>query len=173
MKFDSASGKIEWINSRLYLTNNQQLIQHSASAEGLFYNNAQLEYRNQTGNPVFYTNWNNGNGYFSGNVGIGVSTPVAPLTFATQVGKKITLYRGGTGDAGLSVFSNELRIASDNNNADITFGYDNLTSGFTERMRVKGNGNGGLNFFMERRYRHALWIRRAGRHTTIVYKDWH
>ena len=143
ISFDSASGKISWTNSHLYLPANQQLIQHSASAEGLFYNNSQLEYRNQLGNQVFYTNWSNGNGYFSGNLGIGVTPAFAPLTFPSLTGKKITLYRS-SGDAGFSVFGNELRISSDYNNADITFGYDNLASGFTERMRIKANGNVGI-----------------------------
>ena len=143
ISYDTTSGNITWSNSHLYLPVNQQLIQHSASAEGLFYNNSQLEYRNQLGNQVFYTNWSNGNGYFSGNLGIGVSPTFAPLSFPAFLGKKITLYRS-SGDAGFGVFGNELRISSDYNNADITFGYDNIASGFTERMRVKANGNVGI-----------------------------
>jgi hypothetical protein len=79
LSYDSASGKISWTNSHLFLPNNQQLIQHSASAEGLFYNNSALEYRNQFGNPVFSTNWNTATGYFGGNVGIGTSSPAARL----------------------------------------------------------------------------------------------
>ena len=77
--YDSGSGNINWNNSHLFLPNNQQLIQHSASAEGLFYNNSALEYRNQFGNPVFSTNWNTATGYFGGNVGIGTSSPAARL----------------------------------------------------------------------------------------------
>jgi hypothetical protein len=79
LSYDSASGKISWSNSYLYLPNNQQLIQHSASAGGLFYNNSALEYRNQFGDPVFSTNWNTGTGYFGGNVGIGTTSPGAKL----------------------------------------------------------------------------------------------
>ena len=84
--YDSASGNFLWNNSSLSLNNsrfyvpaNQQLIQHSASAEGLFYNNSALEYRNQFGNAVFSTNWNTATGYFGGNVGIGTTTPAARL----------------------------------------------------------------------------------------------
>ena len=77
--FDSATGKITWHNSQLFVPVNQQLIQHSASAEGLFYNDFQLEYRNESGFPVFFTNWNTGTGYFAGNVGIGTSSPFAKL----------------------------------------------------------------------------------------------
>ena len=77
--YDSVSGKLLWVNSNLYVPVNQQLIQHSASAEGLFYNNSGLEYRNQFGTPVFSTNWNSGIGYFGGNVGIGTLTPAARL----------------------------------------------------------------------------------------------
>lgn len=76
-----------------------------------------------------------------GNIGVqGNTDPQAPLSFAASLGKKISLYRGNTGDAGFGVFANELRINSDYNGADITFGYDNLTNGFTERMRVKASG---------------------------------
>src|SRR4051812_11247436 len=47
MDFDSATGKFTWSNARLWVPVNQQLIQHSASAEGLYYTSARLEYKNQ------------------------------------------------------------------------------------------------------------------------------
>jgi len=80
----------------------------------------------------------------NGNVGIRNINPTSPLSFTNTTGKKISLYPGGTGDAGFGVFPNELRINSDNVSADITFGYDNFSSGFFEKMRVKGNGNVGI-----------------------------
>lgn len=80
----------------------------------------------------------------AGNFGIGLNNPSVPLSFANTLSKKISLYHGASGDAGLGVFANELRINSDYNGADITFGYDHYTNGFTERMRVKGNGNVGI-----------------------------
>jgi len=76
---DSVTGRIGWNNSRLYLPVSQQLISHSASAEGLYYNNPTLEYRNQFGNPIFSTNWNTGVSYFMGNVGIGTISPMGRL----------------------------------------------------------------------------------------------
>ena len=78
------------------------------------------------------------------NVGIGTNNPTRPLSFTTSLGKKISLYPGVSGDAGFGVFGNELRMHSDHPGADITFGYDNYTTGFTERMRIKGNGNVGF-----------------------------
>lgn len=75
--YDTTSGKISWTNSNLFVTTPQYLMKHSASAEGLYSNGAQLEYRNQLGNPIFYTNWSNGNGFFSGNLGIGITNPTA------------------------------------------------------------------------------------------------
>jgi len=79
-----------------------------------------------------------------GFVGIGNTDPQSPLSFPAALEKKISLYPGATGDAGFGVFANELRINSDNANADITFGYDNFSSGFAERMRIKGNGSVGI-----------------------------
>lgn len=76
----------------------------------------------------------------NGNVGIGQSNPQVPLHFATVLGKKISLYRGPFGDAGFGVFGNELRMHSDYNGADITFGYDDFTNGFVERFRMRSNG---------------------------------
>jgi hypothetical protein len=77
----------------------------------------------------------------NGNFGIGTTTPTRPLSFPAVLGKKISLYPGASGDAGMDVWGNELRLHSDYSGADITFGYDNYTAGFTERMRVRGNGD--------------------------------
>jgi hypothetical protein len=77
------------------------------------------------------------------NVGIGTISPNAPLGFAPVLGKKITLYPGGTGDVGFGVQGNLLQIYADHPNADIAFGYDQAGT-LTERMRVKGNGNVGI-----------------------------
>ena len=67
------------------------------------------------------------------------------LQFPNTLSKKIILYAGTTGDANLGVFGNELRISSDYNNADITFGYDNRATSNTELMRLKAsNGNLGI-----------------------------
>ena len=77
-------------------------------------------------------------------MGIGVTVPTNPLSFANTIGKKVSLYPGTTGDAGLGVYNNEMRMYSDHSNADITFGYDNLVNGFTENVRMKGNGYVGI-----------------------------
>lgn len=79
-----------------------------------------------------------------GNIGIGNLSPAAPLSFSNVLGKKISLYPGSTGDAGFAVFANELRQYTDHANGNITFGFDNYTNGFTERMRIKANGNVGI-----------------------------
>ena len=80
----------------------------------------------------------------NGNVGLGIGTPTSPLSFPAVLSKKISLYPGATGDASIGVFGNELRINSDNSNADITFGYDNFIDGFSEKMRIKADGNVGI-----------------------------
>lgn len=80
----------------------------------------------------------------TGNIALGDFNPTRPLSFPATLEKKISLYPGTTGDAGFGVFGNELRINSDNSNADITLGFDDYQNGFTERMRIKGNGKVGI-----------------------------
>lgn len=80
-----------------------------------------------------------GNGY----VGIGTSNPNAPLTFPASLEHKITLYPGATGNVGFGVRGNLLQIYADHPNADIGLGYDQFGT-FTERMRIRGNGNVGI-----------------------------
>ena len=103
-------------------------------------NDNHLGFFSNTAGVGFGLTMNTNNGF----VGIQVPVPQVPLHFATAIGKKISLYRGPSGDAGFGVWGNELRIHSDYNGADITFGYDNLVNGFTERFRVQANGNATL-----------------------------
>jgi hypothetical protein len=87
----------------------------------------------------FGMNTTNGNVKIMGRLGIGTTTPNAPLSFPPALGKKITLYPGTTGDVGIAVQGNLLQIYSDNPNADIALGYDQAGV-FTERFRVRANG---------------------------------
>ncbi|MFM9909753.1 MAG: hypothetical protein ACKVOW_10410 [Chitinophagaceae bacterium] len=149
MTFDSLGGKIEWRGANLYVPVSQYLIQHSAAADGLFYNNTapisgQLEYRNELGNPVFFTNFLNGNGYFKSNLGIGNSTPKFPLSFNGTLGDKISLWTDGTSTHyGFGIQPGLLQMFSKTDVDDIAFGYGS-SSLFTEAMRIKGNGNVGI-----------------------------
>lgn len=74
-----------------------------------------------------------------GNVGIGITNPDAPLSFPPSLGRKITLYPGATGDAGLGMSGNRLQIYADNPNADVALGYD-VAGTFNERFAFKPNG---------------------------------
>lgn len=78
-----------------------------------------------------------------GNVGIGQTAPGFPLSFADGVGDKISLYGQGTSHYGFGIQPALLQIHSDSSGADIAFGYGS-SANFTERMRVKGNGNVGI-----------------------------
>jgi hypothetical protein len=144
--FDSVGGKIEWRNANLYVPVSQYLMQHSAAADGLYYNNnapisGQLEYRNATGNPVFYTNFINGNGYFKNNLGINNLTPQFPLSFNGSLGDKISLWTDGTPTHyGFGIQSSLLQIFAKTNLDDIAFGYGSSNS-FSERMRIINNGS--------------------------------
>ena len=141
--YDSVSGKIVWKNSNLFVNSAQYLMKHSASSEGLYYANSQLEYRYSDGSPRFYTNWSTGNGYFYGNLGIGNAAPSFPLTFANTAGDKISLWTNGSASYGFGLTSYLLQIHTDIPESDIAFGSGSSAS-FSETMRVKGNGNVGI-----------------------------
>jgi len=79
MTYDSITGRIGWSNSNLFVPAGQALIRHSDQSEGLYYNNFALEYRNPSGNPVFFTNWSDAKGFLSGPVGVGTNNPVGKL----------------------------------------------------------------------------------------------
>jgi hypothetical protein len=78
-----------------------------------------------------------------GNVGIGITTPGFPLTFANVLGDKISLWGQSGNHYGLGIQSALLQIHTDTSAADIAFGYG-ASGSFTETMRVKGNGNVGI-----------------------------
>lgn len=85
----------------------------------------------------------NGNADFSGNVGIGMDNPGFLLNFPALPGDKLSLY-GNTGvHYGFGIQSGLLQIHTDLSASDIAFGYGSSAS-FTERMRIKGNGNVGI-----------------------------
>jgi hypothetical protein len=146
---DTVSGKIVWQNSNLFVPVTQRLIQHSAAADGLFYNNTapvsgQLEYRNAAGNPVFFTNFTNGNGYFANNLGISNLTPQFPISLNGSLGDKISLWTDGSPTHyGLGVQPGLLQIFSKTNMDNIGIGYGN-SSNFAERVRIINNGGNGM-----------------------------
>jgi endosialidase-like protein/trimeric autotransporter adhesin len=78
-----------------------------------------------------------------GKVGIGMSAPNAPLSFANITGNKISLYEGILNSQyGFGVQASQLQIYSDGPGSKITFGYYN--SGiYTEKMYLN-NSNGHL-----------------------------
>ncbi len=80
-----------------------------------------------------------GSPHVSGSLGIGTSSPNAPLGFPPYLGKKITLYPGATGDVGIGVAGNRLQIYADNPNADVALGWD-AAGTFNERFAVKPTG---------------------------------
>jgi len=75
----------------------------------------------------------------SQNIGIGTTTPRAPLSFSSLFGKKISLYPGASGDAGLGTATNQFQIFADNINSEVAIGYD-ANGVFTKRFGFKANG---------------------------------
>jgi hypothetical protein len=80
----------------------------------------------------------------SGNVGISNSSPIHPLSFADQVGDKVSLYASSpTNTCGFAIQSLQLQIHTDTSNADVVIGSSNGVN-FAEAMRIKGYGNVGI-----------------------------
>lgn len=162
ISFDSVSGKISWNNANLFVPTAQYLMQHSASAEGLYYGNNKLLYRGIT-DTAFYTDWQNGGGYFKGSLGIGTTLPGAKL----HVVSGLSGYTGGN-FPGITLEGNGntyLNIITPNGNeSSVLFGraadaahggivYNNTgtpnglqfrTAGNINRMVVSGTGNVGI-----------------------------
>ena len=77
-------------------------------------------------------------------MGIGITNPSAPLSFASTVGNKISLWGDASGGHyGLGIQGSLMQLYSSASNADIALGYGSSTA-FTENMRIKGNGNVGI-----------------------------
>lgn len=100
---------------------------------GAYNNNTMGFFSNATGWGFTYNTSN-------GRVGIGNTNPNAKLSFAAALEKKITLYPGTTGDAGISVSGNDTRLYTDNVNARVSFGYDDYVAGFISRAYVPASG---------------------------------
>jgi hypothetical protein len=81
----------------------------------------------------------------NGNVGIGIMNPSAPLSFPATLGKKISLYPGGTGDVGMAVEGNDFRLYTDNAAAKVSIGYSQYAANFFQsNLEVYANGNAWL-----------------------------
>jgi hypothetical protein len=84
-----------------------------------------------------------GNRIFSGNVGIGTTTPGFPLNFPNSLGDKISLYGQSGNSFGFGIAPSTLQIHTDHSGSDIAFGHGSSAS-MTETMRIKGSGNVGI-----------------------------
>lgn len=80
----------------------------------------------------------------NGNIGVGNLTPDVPLAFSNTTGSKISFFSSGvTAQYGIGIQGSLLQVYSDIDESDIAFGYGGSSS-FTERMRIRGNGNVGI-----------------------------
>ncbi len=84
----------------------------------------------------------------AGQVGIGTTTPHAPLQFGNTVdNRKIVLYETGNNDHqfyGIGMYASTLRYQVDIEQSDHVFYSGNDASSSRELMRIKGNGTVGI-----------------------------
>jgi hypothetical protein len=89
-------------------------------------------------------NWKFFFDHINNNLGINQSNPNAPLSFSNTNGNKLDIYYGSANSRyGIGLQASLMQLYSGSVNDDIAFGYGSSTS-FTERMRIKGNGNVGI-----------------------------
>ena len=159
------SGTFSSVSSSLYVTSSGNVGINTSSPAARLDVNGSFILRLPTTNGYVLTSDNSGNAtwqplpastnYWSlngsnisnnngGNVGIGTTTPISPLSFASTLGSKITLWgtsvnnHYGFGIQG-SLFQMYCGVSTDN----IAFGFGSSTN-FTELMRIQGNGNVGI-----------------------------
>lgn len=96
----------------------------------------------------------------NGNVGIGTVNPIRPLSFPPNLGEKILLYPGATGEVGIGVYGNELRIHSDYAAARISFGYQDNAGNFTQTMWLNNSTSvltvGGTAYPSDKRFKENI-----------------
>lgn len=81
---------------------------------------------------------------YPGYIGINVTNPLAPLSFANVIGQKINLWNtDATHNYGIGVQGGLLQLHTNDVSADIVFGYGS-SNVFNETMRIKGTGNVGI-----------------------------
>ena len=78
------------------------------------------------------------------NVGIGNTNPLRPLSFPASLGEKILLYPGASGEVGIGVYGNELRLHCDNPGSMVSFGTQDNAGVFTQAGRFQLTGGYGL-----------------------------
>jgi hypothetical protein len=138
--YDS-SGRIIWSNSFIYAPSAQTLIRNAKTS--VQYNNQQLEYRDSANIPVFYSNWNTGNAFIKGKLGVGVATAEAPLHLSPQIQEKLILYGNSlANNYGIGVESYQLRLHGDGA-GNMVFGAGNADN-FYEAMRIEPSGAVGI-----------------------------
>lgn len=79
----------------------------------------------------------------NGNIGIGTFTPGFLLNFPSALGDKVSFYGESGSHYGIGIQSGLLQVHTDFSGSDIAFGFGSSFA-FTERVRIKGNGNMGI-----------------------------
>lgn len=142
------SGGNNSVSAGIWLNNN---LNHEAALIGMADNYNVGFYGNGGAIGVagwkFKVNLDNGDVYIERNLGIGANPHIGtPLSFAPIPGDKISLFPGVAGildNFGFGIQNSLLQIYTNAAGSDIAFGYGSSRY-FTEKMRIKGNGNVGI-----------------------------
>ncbi len=73
-------------------------------------------------------------------IGLGGGDPLRPLSFPAALGEKILLYPGGSGEVGIGVYGNELRLHCDNPGSKVSFGTQDNSGVYSENALAQRNG---------------------------------
>jgi hypothetical protein len=76
----------------------------------------------------------------NGNVGIGINTPNAPLTFANTLTHKITLFQGSIGPIGIGAYPGELRLQNDIPSGKVSLGTLDAGGNYSENALAQRSG---------------------------------
>ncbi|MEO7209691.1 MAG: hypothetical protein ABIY35_02000, partial [Chitinophagaceae bacterium] len=151
----SAQGNLSFKGTAVYqVDSNNYVFQNSLNPNyGLYFGQSVLryEFRDQNGAATFYSNANNGNGYFAGNLGVGVLNPASKM----DVNGDINISSGSTLKMnGKNVFNSAINgnlFVGESVGFNNTTGNDNTITGYhafySNTTGIENTANGYMTLY--------------------------